>query len=65
LRYRLEFSPGAGTGNLAQIDFKANAGGTRFGAPDGAAREGGNLQIKNGDNLYPTTIVVKAPLKFE
>lgn len=50
---------------VAQIDFKANAGGTRFGAPEGAAREGGNLQIKNGDNLYPTTIVVKAPLKFE
>jgi hypothetical protein len=51
--------------SIAQIDFKANAGGAKFGAPSGAAQEGANLSVANGDGLYPTTIVVKGPLRFE
>jgi hypothetical protein len=50
---------------IAQIDFKANIGGTRFPAADGQLREGANLQNRNGDNLYPTTLVVKGPLRFQ
>ena len=49
---------------IAQIDFKANGGDTRYLNTTGA-REGANLTVANTDGFYPTTIVVKGPLKFE
>jgi hypothetical protein len=50
---------------IAQIDFKANIGVTRFGAAPGEPREGANLQNKDAGNFYPTTLVVKGPLRFQ
>lgn len=50
---------------IAQIDFKANGGSAKLGAGANDPREGANLNVANGDGLYPTTIVVKGPLQFE
>jgi len=50
---------------IAQIDFKANAGAAKLAAGPGDAREGANLNVPDGGGLYPTTIVIRGPLRFE
>lgn len=47
---------------VAQIDFKANAGGSKFAAINGR-QEGANTTNASG-GVYPTTLVVKGPLTF-
>lgn len=48
---------------VAQIDFKANGGASRFPAVNGQ-QEGANTTTAVG-SVYPTTLIVKGPLQFE
>lgn len=48
---------------VAQIDFKANAGTSRFPAVNGQ-QEGANTTNATG-GVYPTTLIVKGPLQFQ
>lgn len=48
---------------VAQIDFKANGGTSRFPAVSGQ-QEGANTTNAAG-GVYPTTLIVKGPLKFQ
>lgn len=48
---------------VAQIDFKANGGASRFPAVNGQ-QEGANTTNASG-TVYPTTLIVKGPLQFQ
>jgi hypothetical protein len=48
---------------VAQIDFKANGGASRFAAVNGQQEGANTTNAANG--VYPTTLIVKGPLQFE
>lgn len=48
---------------VAQIDFKANGGSSRFAAVNGQQEGANTTTAVNG--VYPTTLIVKGPLQFE